>query len=243
MLDIRKAFYRSSSNEIESYYNCGVLDLYKNDFNSAADNFKIAAKNGHISAIFNLCSIIGGGLITPYDFDLAANYWREAAEGGHPRAKESLCILDAADGLEFKIGALPQLAEDTRWNGGLVASTMISAARFYSAICDKHIVSQQVIFYELNAASTSDYGFVHKFIERTRIDKGLFSGSVDLDYGSVEDEITDDMNMFFVNMRRAGVSPELVAMARCSVVGYVIQNSFYGVHDNVLFGVDKFFDE
>jgi len=180
--------------------------------------------------------------MAPYDFDLAADCWYKAAEAGHPRAKESLWQLEAADRGGFGADNLAEFARQLNPSGGLIPSIMICAARFYDVICRKYGATVDVIAYELDAAATSDFDFVHSFIARTGIDKGFYEGGLNrLKNGSAADQITDGLNNLQLAMRRSGAGYRLALMARCSIVGYVIAKSPYGDRSQPLRGVDAFF--
>jgi propanediol dehydratase large subunit len=119
---------------------------------------------------------------------------------------------------------------------------MICAARFYDVVSRKYGATVDVIGYELDGAAMSDFDFVHSFIERTGIDKDFYEGGLRrLKSGSAADQITDGLNKLSVAMRRSGVSIKLTAMARCSIVGYLIAKSPYGSRSQPLRGVDTFF--
>jgi hypothetical protein len=116
--------------------------------------------------------------VTPYDFDIAADCWYKAAEAGHPSAKSLLWQIEAADRGGFGADNLAKFAEEPNPGGGLTPSIMICAARFYDVICRKYGATVDVIAYELDAAATSDFDFVHSFIDRTGIDKGFYEGGL-----------------------------------------------------------------
>ena len=96
MAEFQNPFFTSTSDDVESEYVAGVAALQTGDCNAASRHFGNAAKDGHVSALFNLSLLWGGGSVTPYDFDLAADCWYKAAEAGHPRAKAVLWQLEAA---------------------------------------------------------------------------------------------------------------------------------------------------
>jgi hypothetical protein len=121
---------------------------------------------------------------------------------------------------------------------------MICAARFYDVICRKYGALTDVIAYELDAAATSDFDFVHSFINRTGIGKDFYEGGLNrLKPGSAADQITDGLNKLHIAMRHSGVSDKLAVMARCSIVGYIIAKSPYGGRSEPLRGIDTFFQK
>jgi hypothetical protein len=244
MAEFQKPFYTSMSDDVESEYVAGVAALQTGDCSAASRHFGNAARDGHVSALFNLSLLWGGGSITPYDFDLAADCWYKAAEAGHPRAKALLWQLEAADRGGFGADNIANLAEEVNSGDSLVPSIMICAARFYDVICRKYGATVDVIAYELDAAATSDFRFIHSFINRTGIDTAFYDGGLNrLKPGSAADQITDGLNKLHVAMRRSGVSEQLAVMARCSIVGHIIAKSPYGDRSQPLRGVDTFFND
>lgn len=243
MAEFQKPFFTSSSEKIEGEYVAGVSAIQEGNFSAASTHFGNAARGGHVSALFNLSLLWGGGSVTPYDFDLAADCWYKAAEAGHPRAKDVLWQLEAADRGGFGADNLAKFAEEAASGDSLVPSIMICAARFYDVICRKYGATVDVIAYELDAAATSDFDFVHYFVKRTGIDTGFYDGGLNrLKPGSAADQITDGLNKLHVAMRRSGVSDKLAVMARCSIVGHIIAKSPYGDRSQPLRGVDTFFN-
>ena len=242
MTEVQAPFYSSPSEKIEKQYVAGVIAMQEGDFNAASRNWENAARGGHVSALFNLSLLWGGGSVSPYDFDLAADCWYKAAEGGHPRAKDMLWQLEAADRGGFGADNLAKFAEESNSGNTLIPSIMICAARFYEVLCRKYGATADVIAYELDAAACSDYDFVHSFIERTGIDKNFYLGGLNrLKSGSAADQITDGLNKLHIAMRSSGVSEELAVMARCSIVGHVISKSPFDERAQPLRGLDKFF--
>ncbi|MBY5708869.1 hypothetical protein [Rhizobium leguminosarum] len=242
MPEFQNPFFVSASEEVEAEYIAGLGALQRGDCNAASRHFGNAARGGHVSALFNLSLLWGGGSVTPYDFDLAADYWYKAAEAGHPRAKAALWHLEAADRGGYGADNLANFAQQADPGGGLIPSTMICAARFYDVICRKYGATVDVIAYELDAAAKSDFDFVHSFIQRTGVDKDFYQGGLDrIKPGSAADQITDGLNKLHVAMKRSGVSDRLAVMARCSIVGHVIAKSPYGDRSQPLRGVDTFF--
>lgn len=244
MINFQKPFFKSRSEDVEAEYIAGVLSLQNGDFNAAHRHFINAAQGKHISAIFNLALLCGGGNITPYNFDLAASSWYKAAELGHPRAKETLWQLEAADRGGLGANNLAALVEYANVGNTLIPSIMICAARFYNVVCHQHDALVDVIAYELDAAATSDFDFVHSFIDRTNIDKDFYERGLErLKPQSAADQITDGLNKLHIAMRRSGVGDKLTVMARCSIVGYIIEKSPYGGRSEPLRGIDTFFQK
>jgi hypothetical protein len=243
MAEFQNPFFTSVSEDVEAEYVVGVAALQNGDCNAASRHFGNAAREGHVSALFNLSLLWGGGSVTPYDFDLAADCWYKAAEAGHPRAKAALWQLEAADRGGFGADNLAKLVEEANRGDILIPSIMTCAARFYDVICRKYGATVDVIAYELDAAATSDFDFVHSFINRTGIDAAFYDGGLNrLKSGSAADQITDGLNKLHVAMRRSGVNDKLAIMARCSIVGYIIAKSPYRDRSQPLRGVDTFFD-
>lgn len=243
MVQFQNPFFKSRSKAVELDYVTGVEALQRGDFNAASVSFKAAAEKGHVSALFNLSLIWGGGLVTPYDFDLAADCWYKAAEAGHPKAKELVWQLEAADRGGFGAENLAKFAAEEETGDELIPSLMICAARFYDVICRKYGAVVDVIAYELDAAAMSEHGYVHSFLERTGIGIEFYRGGLNrLKSGSAADQITDGLNKFSVAMRASGASEQTTIMARCSIVGYIIQKSPYGENSKPLLGRDAFFN-
>lgn len=244
MPEFQNAFFTSTSEVIEAQYVMGVLALQRGDFDAASRHFRNSADGGHVSALYNLSLLLGGGSVTPYDFDLAADCWYKAAEAGHPNARASLWQLEAADRGGYGADNLAMFAERPNPAGSLNPHIMICAARFYDVVCQACEATADVVAYELDAAATSDFEFVHWFIKRTGIDKEFYEGGLGrLIAGSAADQITDGLNKLHGALRRSGVSDELAVMARCSIVGHIIAKSPYGERAQALLGVDKFFQE
>lgn len=237
-----KPFFKSTKKNIEDEYTAGVLSLQKGNYSDASVHFNNAAKDGHISALYNQFILIGSGRITPYNFDLAADCWYKAAEAEHPHAKEALWQLEAADRGGFGTDNLIKIIENSPSNQGLIASIMVCAARFFDVLCRKYGATADVIAYELDAASMSEYSFIHSFIKRTGLRSDFYQGGLNrLQSGSAADQITDGLNKMSIAMIRAGYSEKIVIMARCSIVGYIILKSVYGEYSKPLLGIDTFF--
>jgi hypothetical protein len=244
MPEFEKPFFTSASSDVESAYVSGVLALQRGDLNAASSQLAIAAKGGHVSALYNLSLLWGGGNVTPYDFDVAADCWYKAAAAGHPRAQSTLWHLEAADRGGYGADNLAKFAEEPNSSGMLAPSIMICAARFYDVVCRKYGATVDVIAYELDAAAASEFDFVHSFVGRTGIDSEFYEGGLDrLKAGSAADQITDGLNKLSIAMKRSGLSSKLVVMARCSIVGHIIAKSPYGDFSQPLRGVDTFFSD
>jgi hypothetical protein len=241
--NFQNQFFTSTSEEVEAEYVAGVVALQTGDCNAASRHFGNAARDGHVSALYNLSLLWGGGSVTPYDFDLAADCWYKAAEAGHPRAKDTLWQLEAADRGGYGADNLARFTEEAN-SASLIPSIMICAARFNDVVCRRYGATVDVIAYELDAAATSDWDFVHSFINRTGIDRGFYEGGLNrLKPGSAADQITDGLNKLSVAMLRSGASDKLTVMARCSIVGHIIAKSPYGDRSLPLRGVDTFFTD
>lgn len=239
----QKSFFKSSNTFVENEYVNGVGCLKRGEWTAASRHLSLAAKGGHVSATYNLSLLWGSGRVTPYDFDAAADCWYKAAAMGHPAAKETLWLIEAADRGGFGSDNLARMTLQQGSQNGLVATIIVCAARFYDVICRKFGATNDVIAYELDGAATSDWHFIHSFINRTGIDKSFYGGGLNrLKEGSAADQVTDGLSGFSVAMREAGFDAETTAMARCSIVGYIILKSPYGEKSEPLFGLDKFFD-
>lgn len=242
MTKFQLPFFRSKEKKVQAQYEAGVSALQCGDFSTASLHFDIAAQNGHISALYNQSLLCGSGNITPYDFDIAADCWYKAAEAGHPRAKETLWQLEAADRGGFGFDNLVKFAENSSFENGLVAQIMICAARFCDVLCRKYGATVDVIAYELDTAAKSDFDFVHSFIRRTGVSCDFYNGGIKrLQPNSAADQITDGLNKLSIAMVNAGASQQLMIMARCSIIGYVIAKSPYGDLALPLNGIDSFF--
>ena len=244
MPQFQDPYFVSDSIDTEEEYVAGVVALQKNDYEVASRHLGKAARGGHISALYNLSLILGSGMVTPYDFDLAADCWYKSANLGHPRAKDGLWHLEAADRGGYGADNLAKFANNPGAGGNLIPSVMICAARFYDVICRKYGATVDVISYELDAASNSDYQFIHAFIRRTGIKDDFYKGGLDrLKAGSAADQITDGLNKLYFAMTSSGINEELALMARCSIVGYIIEKSPFADRSQPLLGVDSFFLE
>ncbi|MFA3760596.1 hypothetical protein V1954_12400 [Yersinia sp. 2538 StPb PI] len=244
MAEFQDPFFTSTSEDVEAEYVCGVEALRAGDCNAASRHLGNAARGGHVSALFNLSLLWGSGSVTPYDFDLAADCWYKAAEAGHPRAKAILWQLEAADRGGFGANNLAKFAKDANSGDSLIYSIMVCAARFYDVICRKYGATVDVIAYELDTATMSNFDFVHSFVKRTGINKDFYEGGLNrLKPDSAADQIVDGLNQLHAAMRSSGVSEKLAAMARCSIVGHIIAKSPYGEHSQPLRGIDTFFIE
>lgn len=193
---------------------------------------------------YTICFLIlAGGNLTPYNVDIAANHWCKAADAGHPSAKDTIDLLKAADRGGFGADNLAKLAEQPYLASPLNPFVMICGARLYDVFCRHFDDTESVIAYELDAATKSDFNFVHAFVKRTGINYEFYKNGLNrLNSGSAADQITDGLNNLHAGLLRSGVRKELAVMARCSVVGYVIAKSTYGARSQPLKGLDTFFD-
>lgn len=236
-------FFKSSVQKTEEIYTKGVIFLQNNDFYNANDQFKKASVEGHISATYNLALINGGGSISPYDIDFASYCFRQSAAGGHPNAKEFAFWLDKAEDTSYGTIALAMFASKSPADESPNHLLMMTGCLLYSALCQIHKVTDAVIEYELDAASYSEYSYVHNFIKRTGIKKSKYEGGLDrLEKGSAADQITDGLNNLYLALKHSGHSDDLCIMVRCTIVGYIISKSNYRDNAHVLLGVDKFFN-
>lgn len=237
-----RPFFRSKKDGAESDYTNGVLCIQKNDFYAANNYLMSAATDGHVSALYNLSLINGGGYISPYDVDFAIDCLRKAALGGHPKAQEFSPWIDKAEDTSFGTMALAMVAEKLATDSSPNHILVMVGCRLYAALCAKYDVEDDVIAYELDAASHSDYQYIHSFIKRTGVSKSIYSNGLDrLEKGSAADQITDGLNQLHVGLKQSGHSDKISLMTRCTIVGYVISKSKYANSASPLLGVDKFF--
>lgn len=235
-------FFKSKNKTVEDEYTTGVLHLQRGEWTAASRHLSTAAQGGHVSATYNLSLLWGSGRVTPYDFDVAADCWYKAAAMGHPKAQETLWLIEAADRGGFGVDNLVKMTIDQGSSQGLVAALMICAARFFDVTCRKYGATTDVIAYELDGAATSDWKFIHAFLNRTGIDPSFYENGLNrLQEGSAADQVTDGLNRLAVAMQQVGFDPKVTVMARCSIVGYIIQKSAYGSKSAPLRGLDTFF--
>ncbi|MFJ5444889.1 hypothetical protein ACIKP9_01455 [Methylobacillus methanolivorans] len=235
-------FFKSKIKETEDDYSKGVWCLQNGNFYDADKFFRVAAASGHVSALYNLALINGGASISPYDIDFAISCFRKAGNNGHPQAKEFSTWIDKAEDTSFGTTALAIFAAQLPTEDAPNHLLMMVGCRLYSALCLQYGVTDSVIEYELDAASTSDHPYIHRFIERTGIKKSIYSGGLNrIQPGSADDQITDGLNNLFLGLKHSGHSDELGLMIRCTIVGYIISKSKHANGAARLLGVDKFF--
>ena len=235
-------FFRSENTRTEDSYTKGVQCLQSNDFYGADRFLKSAAERGHVSALYNLSLIHGSGHISPYDIDFAIACFRQAASGGHPRTEDFTEWLDKAEDTSFGTIGLAMFAAKFPVTNVPNHILMMVGCRLYSSLCAMYDTWDAVIEYELDAASHSDYAYVHNFIDRTGVKKSVYSGGLDrLEEGSPPDQITDGLNQLHIGLQQSGLNEKLCLMMRCTIVGYVISKSKYAGTAHPLLGVDKFF--
>lgn len=238
-------FFKSQNKKTESDYESGVKCLAAGDYIKANQLLKKAAVEGHISALYNLVIMNGSGMIEPFNIDFAAACLYKAAQGGHPKAQEVLYMLEAADRGGMGTTHLSNLALNSSppEDGTLPFLTMITGCRFFAAVCKATGATQQVINYELDAASLSDHGYVQRFVKRCGVPANVFSGGLNrLQEGDAADQITDGLNQLFLSMRQAGYTESRCVMARCTIVSYVIAHSEYASFSPPLPSVSGFFN-
>lgn len=236
-------FFKSKNKSTEDLYSEGVKSIQKGDFYSANILFKKSSDEGHISALYNLALINGCGLISPYDIDFAIDCYRQAALKGHSKAKEYSFWLDKADDTSFGTTALAMFASKLPKDNTPNHLLMMTGCRLYNSLCKTHQATADVLNYELDAATHSDYGFVHNFLDRTGIPESIYRGGLDkIKNNSPADQITDGLNNLHLGLKKSGHSDSLCIMIRCSIVGYIISKSEYGNLAEPLLGYDKFFD-
>ncbi|NKF24768.1 sel1 repeat family protein [Solimonas marina] len=235
-------FFKSESKETEDDYSKGVLCLQKGNFYDADKYFRAAAASGHVSALYNLALINGGASISPCDIDFAISCFRKAGNGGHPKAKEFSTWIDKAEDTSFGTRALAMFAAQLPAQNEPNHLLMMVGCRLYSALCTQYEASDSVVEYELDAASTSDHPYIHRFIDRTGVNKSIYSGGLNrVQQGSAADQITDGLNHLFLGLKHSGHSDDLGLMIRCTIVGYIISKSKHANAASPLLGIDKFF--
>jgi TPR repeat protein len=238
-MEIFKALFSGSNKD---YYAEGIAHLQNNDPYSANDKFKKAAAEGNISAAYNLALLNGGGSITPYDIDFAVDCFRQAAAGGHTKAKEFSIWLDKAEDTSFGTTALAMFASKLPADNSPNHLLMMTGCVLYNALCASYESTNKVIEYELDAASASDYNYVHNFIKRTGVPKSVYEGGLNrLEKGSAADQITDGMNNLYASLKHSGHSDHLCIMIRCSIVGYILSKS-NEYNTSPMLGIDRFFE-
>ncbi len=237
-----KPFFESKSKDAEGAYSTGVFCLQNNDLYGANDYFNQAAAEGHISALYNLALLNGGGSISPYDIDFAVQCFRQAAAGGHPKAKEFSLWLDKADDTSFGTIALSMYASQLPTQDEPNHLLMMVGCRLYGALCKQYNATDAVVQYELDAASNSEHDYIQEFIKRTGVSKSIYNGGLNrLVEGSAADQITDGLNTLHISLKKAGNSDSLCLMIRCTIVGYIISKSVHSPNARPMLGFDKFF--
>lgn len=236
-------FFKSNKREVEDEYSKGVLCLQCGNFYDADKYFRLAAVGGHTSALYNLALIHGGASISPFDVDFSISCFRKAADSGHPKAKEYSAWIDKAEDTSFGTTALAAFAGNLPAKNEINHLLMMVGCRLYRVLCARYEAIDSVIEYELDAASTSDYPYVSRFIDRTGIKESVYSGGLDrIQPGSAADQITDGLNNLFLGLKQSGHSDQLALMVRCTIVGYIISKSKHASEAKPLLGLDKFFD-
>ncbi len=236
------AFFRSANDNIEASYTNGVLAMQKGDYNQADKHLRQAAKGGHVSALFNLGLLHGAGDVSPMDPDFAIDCLYKAADAGHPKAQElKKGFLEPADRGSYGTVNLIQNASYCGPDSGMAYIVMLNACRFIDVLCRQHNATDQVIAYELDGASHSEYPMVHRYIERTGIPAAFYEDGLNrLEAGCAADEITDVLNQFSVAMTQAGFDQETVIFSRCTIVGHLIRSSPHGSKSKPLLGKKEF---
>lgn len=235
-------FFKSDSDFTERQYEIGVRFLAEKDYGQANQYLKKAAEDGHISALYNLAILHGSGVLEPIDVDFAAECFYKAAHAGHPSAQQNLFMLEAADRAGMGTTHLANLALNSPpVDGMLPYLVMITGCRFYAAVCKATDATQQVINYELDAASSSEHAYIQSFIRRCGVPELEFSGGLHrLKEGDAADQITDGLNQLFMSMKQVGYADEICLMARCTIVSYIISRSKYAASAPQLHSVNVF---
>ncbi|MDQ0566866.1 hypothetical protein GRI55_05435 [Erythrobacter citreus] len=236
------AFFRSDNEDIEAAYTNGVLAMQAGEYNQADRHLRQAAKGGHVSALFNLGLLHGACDVSPMDPDFAIDCLYKAADAGHPKAKElRLGFLEPADRGSYGTVNLVHNASQMDPESGLNYMVMLNACRLIEVLCRQYSATDQVIAYELDGASYSDYPMVHRYIERTGVPADFYRNGLDsLESGCPADEITDVLNQFSIALKGAGFAEKTVIYARCTIVGHLIRSSRHGSRSKPLLGKEEF---
>jgi len=238
-----KPFFKSNKENIEESYKQGVCSLTDRDFYSANNHFMKAATDGHTSALYNLALLNGMGEISPYDIDFAADCFYKTAKAGHPRAKEQIELLISADNGAIGVPNLPRLVSMFDGRHGINGLFMVTICRYFAVLCQHFNVCDEIIHYELDAASASEHSFIHSFIKRTNVPYAKFNNGLNkLKEGSTADQITDGFNNLHFSLMSSGYDEQISLFIRCTIVGYIISKSNYSDNAAPLLGVDKFFN-
>ena len=242
MAFFQNSFFKSKDKRIEDQYEQGVRHLRAEEYVFADACFRAAAEKGHVSASYNLFILNGAGHVSPYDIDFAAKCFRAAADAGHPTASQQLFMLEAADRGGFGTNNLVQMAATTPPQDGLSAQIMVFGSRFFHAVSEAHDATDAVIAYELKYAARSDHAAIINFISRTGVPSSFYNSDwADLEEGSAADEITDGLNHLSFALRSAGNTEEMAALARCTILGYMISKSRFGSSSAPLRAIPDFF--
>jgi hypothetical protein len=235
-------FFRSKNEDINDLYIAGTKAIQMGDFAQADTMLRQAALGDHVSALYNLAILNGSGMVSPYDPDFAAECVYKASAAGHPGAQSARKALEAADRVQLAPISDMLFMPQAPPHGGLNALVMVTACRYFSGFCTKLEAGRDVIAYELDGASSSEIPAVQRFIERTGLDSSFYEGGMDsIVPGSPADMATNGLNELGVAMMMSGFKNEICAMARCTVVGYIIRKSPFGSRSGPLLGVRDFF--
>lgn len=243
------AYYKRPEEDTPEYYYEKGLDFIKvNRPKEANKMWKIAAVHGHASSLYNLFLLNGNGSVSPYNIDYAAECLYNSASFGHEKAEKQVSLLEAADRGGFGFDNIARLAGQSQTlTGGKLQVSLdslhtVCACRFVKNLCNIFDSFNEVISYELDCASASEESYVHNFIKRTGIKEDFYrGGEYLLKEGGPADKITDGLNQLAVAMAENGVTPDIIAFQRCTIVGYLIINSEFGCDSSQLYGLDKFF--
>lgn len=106
---------------------------------------------------------------------------------------------------------------------------MVYACRSVGAVSIKYGARIEVFDYELDAASSSKDGYVQACIRRTGIGHGFYKGRLNrLVERSIADRFPDGLNDFSLPLSRFGLGSKIGQIARCSIVGHMIKQSYLG---------------
>lgn len=244
MTDFQQPFYKSSNSQIEKIYSQGVLEVQSGNHEIADNFFRQAAHAGHVSANYNLALLHGSGTLNKLNIDFAIKCVKEAAAAGHPNVIQVSEWLTKAENATLGTTGLAMLAQRMPPQSYPSHVIMILACRFYLVLCQHFDVADEVVKVELSAAHNSEHDYIQRFIKRTGLKKEFYEdGEQFLKEGSPTDQITDGLNDLFMALLDAGNPMEMCLYVRCSIIGYIIENSSFGNNNGILLGYLNFLEE
>lgn len=224
-MQYQKPFFKASSKKTEEKYGLGIYFLEKKDYEKAYENFSAAAKEGHVSAYYNLYLMISSGITKYFDIDLAAEYLNMAANEGHPTAKSTVKYLEAADsagiGYDNIINTCIEMGVPP---AGLQPWLMLVTTRFTRAICKKFNATTDFLLISLYFMDNDKW--FNRYFREFDIPFGCYFGGIDLSgNGGAGAQINNYIHQLALALRNVGYPEEYVKAARYTIVGYVLNNS------------------